>query len=408
MNRNTDNENTYNIFKDLRDETKLSFSIVQKEGPIVKSEIMTKSDMTLSTLNRVMFPIEDSQLVVDIGEADSTGGRRAHLYDVNRISPVFVGIELSRIFVRVAIVNLKIEVIMNDNFSIDGLTPDEVAERCNSIVECMLEELELKKSDIKAVGIGSSGKLDRETGTIISAINFPPNWDNVCITDKFANYFDCPIFLDNGAHAAVVAEYLFGSATGYDYVAYFHVGTGIKTGVINSGKLIRAINDKDDAFGHMIVDIHGDECTCGNRGCIEATSSLSAIMKHFKQAIEEGRECTIDKPITDITYQDICFAAEQGDALCEEIITTAGEYFGVGLANYINLMNPHCVILSGPLVSYSPLFFRISTTIAMEKCSMTDQNEIMFRRGCRYKDDVVVAGIAAIILEQWLETGLVG
>ncbi|MEI6603598.1 MAG: ROK family protein [Clostridia bacterium] len=400
--------NKYNPFRDFREETKMAFSLVQKQGPIVKADLVHLSGLTLSTLNRVMAPIELGALVIDSGEAVSSGGRKPHFYDVNKEKPLILGVEISRIAVRVALINLKIEVLESESFPMTtACTPEFVVSKVKGIAIKLAEKVNVSMKDIISVAIGTAGIIDREKGMIISAPLFPLLWDNVPIVALFDTEFDAQISLDNGANAAVVAEYLFGSGKDSEHVAYFHVGMGIRTGVINSGKLIRAINDKDDALAHMIVDIDGMECTCGNFGCVEAASSISAIMKRFISEVKKGRPSSITKSVEDVNIQDICEAAENGDELAKSIITDAGIYFGTGLSNYISLMNPHTVILSGPLVSYSPLFFRICTGVAMKKCFVGEESTLVFRRGCRYKDDAVVAGMAAMVIEEWIESGLV-
>lgn len=403
--------NEYNFFDDLRKETKLSFDLVQKLGPIVKSDLMEKAEMTLSTLNRVMQPLEESQIVVDIGETESTGGRKPHLYDVNKETPLFVGIELSRRFVRVGLVNLKIEIMAVDQFEMtEDCTPLVVVDKIVDVVNGLLETVHSSVDEVLAMGIGTSGTIDIDNGIVKSTIGFPDGWNNVPVYAMFKNIFDFPIYLDHGANAAVVVEHLFGAGKDSQHVAFLHVGTSIRTSVINSGKLIRAINSKDDVLSHMILDINGEECVCGNFGCLETMASTYGIVKKYRQAISEGKTSKIQLPVEEVTFVQICEAAEDGDPLCEELVTKAGQYFGAGLYNYISMMNPHTVILSGPLVSHSPIFFKVSTDIAIKNCEIdnSDENiELVFRRGCRYKENVVVGGIVAIIIEQWIESGLV-
>ncbi|MEI6131712.1 MAG: ROK family protein [Bacillota bacterium] len=400
--------NKYNPFRDFREETKMSFSLVQKQGPIVKADLVQMSGLTLSTLNRVMAPIEQNYLIIDSGEAVSSGGRKPHFYDVNKETPLILGVEVSRVAVRVALINLKIEVLESEFFPMNQeCTPEFVVKKVKQMAMEFATKSNVTMNDIICVAIGTAGVIDREKGIIVSAPLFPSSWENTSIVEMFSKEFKAQITLDNGANAAVVAEYLFGSGKDSEHVAYFHVGMGIRTGVINSGKLIRAINDKDDALAHMIVDINGEACSCGNFGCVEAASSIFAIIKRYKAEIKKGRKTSITKDVNETEIQDICGAAELGDELSKEIITRAGIYFGTGLSNYISLMNPHTVILSGPLVSYSPLFFRVCTGVAMKKCFVGEESTLVFRRGCRYKDDAVVAGMAAMVVEDWLESGLV-
>ena len=123
--------NRYNPFDSYREETKMAFSLVQKLGPIVKADLVHLSGLTLSTLNRVMAPIENNQLVIDSGEAISSGGRKPHFYDVNKEKPLILGVEISRIAVRVALINLKVEVLESEFFPMTKeCTPELVVKSC--------------------------------------------------------------------------------------------------------------------------------------------------------------------------------------------------------------------------------------------------------------------------------------
>ena len=396
-----------NPFLGERKETKMLFSLVQKTGPVVKTELIVASGLTLSTMNRVLQPLDDKNIICDIGETVSSGGRKPHLFDVNKTSPLFVGIEISRLFVRVAIVNLKIEIVTSKKVDIDDkMSPDDVLDLAKNTIYDLIKEIGINKKELIAIGVGAVGKLDRKNNIIIKAPDFPETWHDVHVGEVFESEFDCPVYLDNGANAAIVAEYLFGSGRESEHMAYFHIGTGIRTGVINSHKLIRAINGKDDAVAHMIVDINGRECSCGNNGCVEAAASVQAIENKFREEIANGRKTSITTPVDEVRFEEICEAAENNDELAVEIIKEAGVYFGTGLANYISLMNPNTVILSGPLVSHSALFFKVCTDVAMKKCFVDEGDELVFRRGCRYKENVITAGIVAMIIETWLESDL--
>lgn len=223
------------------------------------------------------------------------------------------------------------------------------------------------------------------------------------IKDMFKEKLSLPIVIDNGANAAVLAEHLFGTGKDIDNISYFHCGIGIRTGAISSGGIVRAINEYEDAFGHMVIDIDGELCHCGNRGCIETMCSIPSITKKFKKLLEQKHSSSDDesKPLNRIDYLYICNTAEQGDKLAKETIVNAATHFGIGLANYINLINPELVVLSGPLIEHSPLFYKTAVEAASKRRYMKS-SRVAFSMGGYFKDKAIALGAAALLVEEIL------
>lgn len=204
----------------------------------------------------------------------------------------------------------------------------------------MLQEKHINPKIILGVGIGTVGPLDREKGILFNPPNFPaPGWVNVPLKDILEKEIDLPITVDNGANTAVLVENIFGAGKGFSNMAYFHCGIGIRTGAIAGGKIVRTINDAEDAFGHMIIDVDGEQCNCGNFDCVDCYSSIPAIVTKFITALKKGRVSNTTTPLDQMQYSDICAAAEEDDDLAKEIIVEAATILGSGLANYINLLN---------------------------------------------------------------------
>jgi predicted NBD/HSP70 family sugar kinase len=97
------------------------------------------------------------------------------------------------------------------------------------------------------------------------------------------------VIIDNGANMAALAEYIYGEGKGSDNLAYINCGMGIRTGSISSGTVVRTINGTEDAFGHMVIDVDGELCSCGNYGCVECYSSIPAIVGKFARELKKGR-----------------------------------------------------------------------------------------------------------------------
>ncbi len=395
--------NVYDKLMNMKDQSKLLLGLIQKNGPVTRNQIMDATGMKLTTLKRFMQPLLDEGFIIEVGIDKSTGGRPPTLYDVNPKGSYVIGIDISRTYTETVITNLKMGIIDLHRFE-SPHDPTDTVNQISLYVKDALSRLGIAKSLVLGAGIGTVGPLDRKKGVILNPANFPSNsWINVPIRDMFKEKLSLPIVIDNGANAAVLAEHLFGIGKGIDNISYFHCGVGIRTGAISSGNIVRAINEYEDAFGHMVVDIKGEPCYCKNRGCIETMCSIPSITKKFKKLLEQRYSSSDDesKSLDRIDYLYICNAAEQGDKLAEEVILNAATIFGIGLANYINLINPQLVILSGPLVKNSSLFYDTCVAIALQR-KYIKNHKISFSREGYFKEHAISIGAAALLVEEIL------
>ncbi|MDK2810474.1 MAG: hypothetical protein PWR27_1183 [Petroclostridium sp.] len=401
-------QNAADVLCGLNKESRTVFSLIQKKGPLTKSELLLITKMKLTSLNRFMQPLEDKKLIVQVGIGESTGGRKPVVYDVNPLQYYVIGIDISRTYTQIVISNLKMEILNQQQFTMtQSFTPEKTAKAISHIIKNMLGQLSIDRSMILGAGVGTIGPLDRKKGIILNPKNFAaPGWVNVPIKQILEQELQLPVVIDNGANTAVLAESLFGCGKDFENIAYFNCGIGIRTGAISGGTIVRTINDAEDAFGHMVIDVDGELCSCGNYGCVEAYSSILSITNKFMSAIKKGRTSIISKPLETIGYIDICNAAEKKDELARETIINAATILGTGLANYINLLSPDLVILSGPLVKHSELFYEVCTQVAIKKYYLKQENKMVFSKGGDFKDNAIAVGAAAAVVEQILNNTL--
>ena len=380
------------------------FKLIQRNGPLTKNQLIQLTNMKLSTLNRVMQPLIEDNLIIETEIGESTGGRKPVLYDVNPGRYYIIGVDISRTYTQIVITDMKMRVIKQELLIQCG-SPDTTVKLISASINSLLNQLSINKSSILGIGVGTVGPLDREKGIMTTPQNFPKNdWVNVSIKDMMENETGLPTLIDNGANTAVLAEYLFGIGKGLNNIAYFNCGIGIRTGALASGTIVRTINDAEDVFGHMVIDVDGEPCTCGNYGCVECYSSIHAIIKKFTSEIKKGRVSSIPKPLDEIDYIDICNFAEEKDTLAREVIENAAVILGVGLANYINLINPQLVILSGPLIKHSRLFYDISTQTALRRIYSKSEHKVSFCKGGFFGDYTMAVGAAVMVMEETLKT----
>jgi glucokinase len=220
------------------------------------------------------------------------------------------------------------------------------------ILEEIIENLSrLKTKDTVALGIGCGGPLDSEKGIILSPPNLP-GWDSVPLKKDLESFLKVPTFLDNDANCACLGEYYFGAGKGIKNLVYVTVSTGIGGGIIINGKILRGQRDSAGEVGHQTIVPDGPLCNCGNRGCLEALASGTAIAKRAQEAILRGEDTILKEwsKTEKISAKMVRSAYLQGDKVSEKIWKDALEYLGIGIGNIITIISPERVILGGGIV----------------------------------------------------------
>jgi glucokinase len=221
----------------------------------------------------------------------------------------------------------------------------------------------LDGQEIVAIGVGAAGQIDRETGTIMDAPNLGVH--DLNLNELLGNQFGKPVRVGNDVEVATAGELYYGSGRGYqDFVCVF-IGTGIGGGIVQNGQLYTGISGTAGEIGHTIIDAGGRLCGCGNRGCLEAYASRTAITKAIMAEIHHGRKSVLsDEAQQQLKQGEVIIrsgllanAIKQDDALTIEVVREAADYLGYGLGTVINFLNPECIILGGGVIEAIDLLF---------------------------------------------------
>ena len=266
-----------------------------------------------------------------------------------------IGIDLGGTKISTAIANLEGKV--QSLFVIPteaNLGEKKVIENIVTSIEKVIVEAKSNLDEILCIGIGSPGVLDLAEGEIIASPNLP--FANFKIISELKKSFDIDFYLDNDANVATIGEYVLGAGKGKDNMVFVTVSTGVGGGAIVNGQLYRGNTSNALEVGHMTIDANGPICGCGNYGCLEALSSGTAIAKKANQALGSKVETSLRK-YDKVTSYEVFVEANNGDAVATEIIDTALNYLGIGIANIITMMDPAMVIIGGGVSNAGPSIF---------------------------------------------------
>ncbi len=205
---------------------------------------------------------------------------------------------------------------------------------------------------IGAVGVGAAGFVDHAEG----CVTFSPNlvYDDPHIRTGVRGRLEVPVFVDNDANAAAWGERAFGAAQGLDHVALLTLGTGIGSGFVVDGRLVRGATGAGAEFGHTVIDPSGPRCSCGLRGCLEQLASGGAIGRMGREAAEQdptSKMIELAGSVDTITGEHVAAAAALLDDAAVRVLRRAGRALAVGMSNIVNIFDPQIIVLGGSVIA---------------------------------------------------------
>jgi glucokinase len=211
----------------------------------------------------------------------------------------------------------------------------------------------------EAIGIIFAGLIDQGRGMVLKSPNIPGIHD-FPVSSIISDFFQTGVYLENDATAAAIAERLYGSGRGVDNFVYLTLSTGIGGGVFANGKLLRGQNGMGGEIGHMVVTDSPVVCGCGRKGCLEAVSSGSGILKRTLERLKkfDGNTTLRNYSRGDLDARIIFEQAHLGDLLSSQIMEDTVRYLSIGLANVAMIFDPEIIVLGGGLMNNGDWFLR--------------------------------------------------
>ena len=271
---------------------------------------------------------------------------------------IAIGIDIGGMSIKGAAVDSNGRVY--DTFSMPFVKgePGEITIRkLADIVKEYIASNKLEKK-IVGIGIGSPGTIDVNKGIVNYANNL--GWNNLPVADLMREKLPYPVRLTNDANAASLGEAKFGAGKLYDTVIMLTLGTGVGGGIILNGKLFEGNEGKGGELGHTVVQVDGEQCSCGRKGCLEAYASATALIRETKKAMLANKRSLMWKisPEIELVGGRVVFeAAAQGDKSAIAVLNNYIKYLGEGILNYCNIFRPNVVVLSGGIANAGAALF---------------------------------------------------
>ena len=288
-----------------------------------------------------------------------------------------IGVDVGGTNVKIALVSDKGKIIYSNSIPTRAeMGYEHTINSMKDAIRDLLKETKMKPTDIEGVGFGFPGQIDCKKGVVRLAPNIP-GWVNIPIASIIEKEFGIPTRVDNDVRTATLGELNYGAGVGCENLVCITVGTGIGSGLVVNGKLVRGANNAAGELGHIKLNMQGGPlCGCGDRGCLEAYASGPSIVALAEEYIRGGKSTKYRELANpDITPYIVAVAAKEGDPVARQIFRIMGEYIGMGLVSVVNLLNPEKIIIGGGVAESGDILFDpIKETIA--KRAMTIQREV--------------------------------
>jgi glucokinase len=265
-----------------------------------------------------------------------------------------VGVDLGGTKILAAVFNGSFENVGTAKLSTKSQRGVEaVIERIARCVQDAIDEADLSLKQVAGVGIGAPGAVDSEAGTVIFAPNLE-GWKDVALKKQLEKLLGVPVFVENDCNISALGVYVAELKSKPRHMLGIFVGTGIGGGLVINGELYSGIGHTAGEVGHMVLDVNGPKCGCGNKGCFEALASRTAIFQQIKAGIKEGQKTILTEMLgdnlEDLRSGDLRKAIRRGDKFVDKVIESASEYIGIATANLVNILNPEVVVLGGGVI----------------------------------------------------------
>ena len=261
-----------------------------------------------------------------------------------------IGVDLGGTNIASGVVNEQYEIIGRGK--VKTRAPRPAAEIFDSIRESValaVADAGISMDDVVSVGIGTPGSVNKDTGEIEFSNNL--QFNNVPAKEMLEARLHKPVYLENDANCAALGEQIAGCGNGVSDFVAVTLGTGVGSGIIIGGKIIRGHNFCGGEMGHMVINVDGIQCNCGRKGCWEKYASATALVSQAIEAMQANKASllwkTCDGDLNKVEGKTIFDALDLGDATAKEVIDRYLYYVSVGITNIVNALQPEIICVGG-------------------------------------------------------------
>lgn len=273
-----------------------------------------------------------------------------------KASPVRAGIQIGSSDIQIGLIDDRQRLMAMKKYPTEPKRqPLEIIHEVAAETLSLLEENNVPLDQCIGVGVGVPGTIDRRKGTVLYSNNL--RWENVPLAKELGKTIPCPVRIANDADCAALGEAMAGAGKDYSDVVMFTLGSGVGGGIILNGEVFEGGIMGGSEVGHQVIRVNGRQCSCGRKGCLEAYTSVPALIRAASQAAEK-----------DMDLKGIFEGAREGDIAMAECVEQYELMLGHGVVNIVNMFRPQLVLIGGMISAYADRLIPSVKKMIMEDC----------------------------------------
>jgi predicted NBD/HSP70 family sugar kinase len=391
----------------------LILRLILNRGPVSRLSLSRLTRLSPAALTILTGELIEEGLLVETEGDEENGaadggtnrvGRKSTPLDFNPYAARTLGVNITPHLVRVGLLNLKGEILDQEMLGrADYGAPEKTLGRIAESSKNIMARNGLTSSGILGMGVGAVGLVEARRGINIRALSL--GWANVSLKEALEHALSIPVNVDNNVRGMALAESLFGYGRTYQFqnIAVVYVGTGIGCGLVVESELYRGSHDAAGEIGHMVIDMHGEECYCGARGCLETLAGEQVMLRSAQREVQQnpagGLAQLVDGNTARVDIEHLLQAANNGDPAASNIVERAGEALGLAVVNLVKTVSPDTVILAGRVPRNSTAFNK-KISEALRRSSAPPGSEIKVVT-TSLDDNIGLVGAAALALREF-------
>ncbi|MCA3892701.1 ROK family protein [Vibrio vulnificus] len=330
------------------------YRLIDQQGPISRIQVADVSQLAPASVTKITRQLLERGLIKEVAQQASTGGRRA-ISLTTEVKPFHsVAVRLGRDYVQFCLYDLGGTALAQDQHDFRYTNQSDLQQGLTALLKDFISRSQDIIDQLIAIGITLPGLVNPTTGVV----EYMPNTDidKLALGEIIREKFGIECFVGNDVRGMALAEHYFGASQDCQDSILVSVHRGTGAGIIVNGQVFLGFNRNVGEIGHIQIDPLGEQCQCGNFGCLETVAANPAIIQRVKKLIAQGYESSLAK-LDHITIQDVCNHALEGDELAQQSLVRVGNQLGKAIAITINLFNPQKIVIAGDITAAKDIVF---------------------------------------------------
>lgn len=382
---------------------RLVLQAVRVMQPTYRAAVARHTGLKPATVTTIVNNLIDKQMLRETPDrsdpARTRWGRPPLMLEVNADVKRILAIDLEPERIRIALMNLLLDIVGYREQPIDRFAePPEIFREIRRNCDAVMAGV--KRRALHGVGVSLPGLIDAKRGILISSTNMP-NWRNVPVAATLARELGSPVLVERSLRLAALYQKWSDPNIQDRTVLLVSVRTGIGVSLMHNGELYSGNLGFDGEIGHTVVDLEGPPCECGNRGCLETYIGAPAIVAQAHQELEAGRCKGLGRAMKrgePLDPELIYRLARAGDSDCGKIVERIGTFLGIAVANLINLLAPHEVVICGSIdAAGEQVLAAMARQVQKSALPRARQNVVL--RLAKQQDKLPLLGAAVLVAQ---------